>query len=69
MTDPESRPAAAFHVVRGAPDPQELAALTAVLLGIARSPAAMPGPAAPPPRPGWRRPRRAQHPGAGSWHR
>ncbi|MFJ8313196.1 MULTISPECIES: acyl-CoA carboxylase subunit epsilon [unclassified Streptomyces] len=68
MTAPECRPAA-FHVVRGEPDPHELAALTAVLLGLARNSAADPDPAGPPPRPGWRRPRRAHHPGAGSWHR
>ncbi|WP_329464375.1 acyl-CoA carboxylase subunit epsilon [Streptomyces sp. NBC_01431] len=65
MSAAENRPAA-FHVVRGDPDPHELAALTAVLLGLARQPAAEP---APPPRPAWRRPRRAHHPGAGSWHR
>ncbi|MFE4862280.1 acyl-CoA carboxylase subunit epsilon [Streptomyces sp. NPDC056670] len=67
MSAPDGR-AAAFHVVRGAPDPHELAALTAVLLGLARS-AEQPAPTAPPPRPGWRRPRRAGRPGAGSWRR
>ncbi|MFG3284098.1 acyl-CoA carboxylase epsilon subunit [Streptomyces sp. NPDC048111] len=65
MSAPDDR-AAAFHVVRGAPDPRELAALTAVLLGLTRA-AGQPAPAAPPPRPGWRRPRLAARTGAGSW--
>ncbi|QIY95531.2 acyl-CoA carboxylase subunit epsilon [Streptomyces sp. S1D4-11] len=61
--------AASLRIVRGNPDPHELAALTAVLFGVGRRDTARPAPAGPAPWGGWRRRRGAGHPGAMSWRR
>lgn len=65
--------AAGLRIVRGNPDPHELAALTAVLFGLGRRDTAPPAPAGPAPWAGWRRRsgvgHLAGHPGAMSWRR
>ncbi|MFF4504920.1 acyl-CoA carboxylase subunit epsilon [Streptomyces sp. NPDC001401] len=61
--------AAGLRIVRGNPDPHELAALTAVLFGLGRRGTSSPAPAGPAPSGGWRRRRGAGHPGATSWRR
>ncbi|MBP2474649.1 hypothetical protein JOF53_003521 [Crossiella equi] len=59
-----------LRVVRGTPEDEELAALTAVLAGLANTAAPEPVPA---PRSGWGNReaalRRPLHPGPGAWRR
>ncbi|WP_369391992.1 acyl-CoA carboxylase subunit epsilon [Streptomyces sp. CG1] len=61
--------AVSLRIVRGNPDPHELAALTAVLVGLGRRGTGPPAPVGPAPSGGWRRRHGTGHPGAMSWRR